>query len=123
LIGSFRNLNALTRQLCVEDPERLILVCSGTREAAAYEDAMAAGALCERLTDTGEVGEISDSARMALDVHRSAVSNPFLAMRRSSNARRLLALEALADDVAFCLAADVSTVTAGMQPDGWVVRV
>lgn len=120
--GSVRNLEALTRRLLRLAPERVMLICAGTHESAAYEDVIGAGALCHRLKREKALTTISDSAAIALDVHQSVAADPLTAVRRASNARRLLSLEGLADDVAFCLAFDASPVVAVMRADGWIVR-
>src|SRR6478735_5785623 len=48
-IGSFLNLGAVAELLRRESPRHLLLVCSGTFEQVAYEDVLAAGALCDLL--------------------------------------------------------------------------
>lgn len=120
--GSVRNLEALTRRLLRLAPDRVTLICAGTHESAAYEDVIGAGALCQRLKRAGDLVAISDSAAIALDVHRSVAADPLTAVRRASNARRLLSLGALAEDVAYCLAFDASPVVAVMRADGWIVQ-
>ena len=47
LVGSFLNLGAVTDWLARDGTERLLIVCSGTHEEAAYEDVLGAGALCD----------------------------------------------------------------------------
>ena len=48
-IGSFLNLTALGQAIRDANPKRLLLVCAGTGEASALEDALGAGALCDLL--------------------------------------------------------------------------
>ena len=48
-LGSFLNLSALGQTIRKANPQRLLLVCAGTGEAAALEDALGAGALCDLL--------------------------------------------------------------------------
>ena len=47
LVGSFLNLSAVADWLARDGTERLLIVCSGTHEEAAYEDVLGAGALCD----------------------------------------------------------------------------
>ena len=49
LIGSFLNLQATADFILRAAPENLLLICSGTHEQTAYEDALGVGALCDLL--------------------------------------------------------------------------
>ena len=116
LAAAFLDLGATADWLLAHAPERLLLVCSGTYEEAAYEDTLAAGALADRLW--GRYGaDASDSAQLARTAWLVAAPDPMGAMGRSRNARRLLATPALADDVAACLRIDVSRTVARLQGD------
>jgi len=111
LAAAFLDLGATAEWLRAHAPERLLLVCSGTYEEAAYEDTLAAGALVDRIWDRYG-NDASDSAQLARTAWRAAAADLPGAMRHSRNARRLLASPALADDVAACLRIDVSTTVA-----------
>jgi 2-phosphosulfolactate phosphatase len=115
LAASFLNLAATAEFLRRNHFENVLLVCAGTRENAALEDTLAAGALCEMLA----AGAVSGSAQTAWQAYARAKSNLAAAVvRDSENARRLLAVPGLRDDVAFCLQRDVFPLVATMQPDG-----
>jgi 2-phosphosulfolactate phosphatase len=120
LAASFLNLGATARSLRKMAPKNLLLVCSGTGEQAAIEDALAAGALSERLQDDFAGGRIADSAQMARELHLSLGKNLSAGMRLSANGRRLLALPDLCGDVKFCLQTDVLNLTAVLEEDGAV---
>ena len=60
----------------------------------------------------------SDSAEIALNAWPKAKSNLAEAVCRSENARRLLAIPELRDDVAFCLQQDVYNLVAVLGRDG-----
>jgi 2-phosphosulfolactate phosphatase len=117
LAGSFLNLGATAEFIKKLQPARVLLVCAGTHENAALEDALAAGALCELLA-----GEISDAAEIARCAHAQARSDLAAVVRNSENARRLLAIPELRDDVAFCLQRDIFPLIAGMEADGAIRR-
>jgi len=120
LAAAFLDLGATAEWLLSRAPERLLLVCSGTYEEAAYEDSLAAGALADRLWDRyGE--DASDSAQLARTAWLAAASDLPGAMRHSRNARRLLATSALAGDVAACLRIDTSETVARLAGDRLVV--
>ncbi len=133
LVGALLNLGALTRHLRLLPTRDLLVICSGTYEQTAYEDVLAAGALCELLSDSGQ-GQ-ADSAQIARQTYKQAAGATagtggrgpagqaaLLAEVRqhSRNARRLLSRPELADDVPFCLQRDTLDVVACLMPDGWI---
>ncbi len=147
LAASFLNLTATARTSQQLQTTSLMLVCAGTRENIAAEDVLAAGALAELLIRWGEtpggpkgeqnpqhsgsrgrsphqnrIYEFSDSTKTALDAWRKAKPNLFAAAAEAENARRLLAIPELRDDIAFCLQPDVFDLVAILGRDG-AIRV
>ncbi len=120
LAGSFLNLRATAKHLAALNPENVLLVCSGTGEAAAFEDTLAAGALVDLLA--GSHASLRDSAQMARELFFRFESDLESAMQLSTNARRLLANPDLRDDVAFCLRRNVFTLVTIMGQDGGLRR-
>lgn len=120
LVSSFLNLSVTAQALRRENPAHLALVCSGTLDQAAYEDALGAGALCELLWPELGQGLIADSAHMARQLYRLEEQDLPGAISRSRNGRRLLARPELRDDVAFCAQRDCFQITAQMGKDGAV---
>jgi 2-phosphosulfolactate phosphatase len=114
LAASFLNLAATAEFLRRENFENVLLVCAGTRENAALEDTLAAGALCELL----EVSVVSGSAQIARRAWLEAKPDLARAIGGSENARRLLAIPELCDDVGFCLQRDIFPLIARMNADG-----
>ena len=100
-IASFLNLQALAKE--IETSDNLLLVCAGTFEQAAYEDTLAAGALADMVWKRFEKGNIADSTQMARQIYLSAAADLSKAILFSKNARRLLSMPDLRDDVSFCL--------------------
>ena len=123
LLGAFLNLQATAAWLEAQRPARLLLVCSGTHEEAAYEDVLGAGALCELLWRGFGDGTVADSARMARRLYRLEQANLQAAVAGSRNGSRLLAMPELRDDVAFCLQRDVFQLVAGLNKDGQVTSI
>jgi 2-phosphosulfolactate phosphatase len=121
LVGSFLNLGATAEWILKSGTEHLLIVCSGTFEQAAYEDVLAAGAMCELLQDHFGDGERSDAAFMARRLYESVKSDLAGAAREARNGQRLLSRPELAADVPFCLQRDVFPLTAGMQSDGRII--
>jgi phosphosulfolactate phosphohydrolase-like enzyme len=98
-----------------------VLVCAGTRENVATEDVLAAGALAEMLIQRG-IYKSTNSVKTALDAWRKAKTSPADAVAAAENARRLLAIPALSDDVAFCLQIDKYPLVARME-SGAIIRL
>ncbi len=119
LAGGFLNMRALADVVRKENAERLLVVCAGTFEEAAYEDALAAGALCELVWKRFEGGQIADSAQIARQIYLDSDGDLESAMQYSRNARRLLSNTALRGDVEFCLRRDCMDLTAELR-DGAV---
>jgi 2-phosphosulfolactate phosphatase len=120
LPGAWLNLGALARRIQSGHTARLLVICAGTIEEAAYEDTVAAGALCDLLWPNLEPGRVSDSAQIARRIYLDAAGDMERAIRQDSrNARRLLASAELRDDVAFCLRRDALEVTPELR-DGAV---
>ena len=120
LLGSFLNLGATADYLAQQRPDHLLLVCSGTQEEAAYEDVLAAGALCDGLWRDSAHVQVADSAQIARNLYRQKRHDLSGAMQHSRNARRLLANPDLRDDVSVCLQRDTLPLIARLDNHGWV---
>jgi 2-phosphosulfolactate phosphatase len=119
LAASFVNLMATADFLKRKNFETILLVCAGTGENTALEDVLAAGALVELLAARGDARpSISDSAEIARHAFLQAKPNLSATVCNSENARRLLAIPELRDDVAFCLQRDIFPLVAKMEADG-----
>ncbi len=121
LAASFLNLKATAALLTKTKPEHLLLVCAGTFEEAAYEDTLAAGALAESIGSLYESGDFTDSAHMARDIYRAWSGNLETAFHHSRNARKILSVPALLEDVAFCRQRDLFDFCAIVK-DGQIIR-
>ncbi len=111
-VGGFLNLSAVVQAALAHGPEALLLVCAGTGEAAALEDALAAGAFCERVLKLAHPAEFLDSAKIALEIYLAREHDLLNAAKQSQNARRLLASAELSGDVDYCLQVDRSRLPA-----------
>jgi 2-phosphosulfolactate phosphatase len=131
LAASFLNLTATAEFLRREHFENILLVCAGTGENQADEDVLASGALCEFLVGLSRCDDrtaqraipiLSDSAQIALRTYLAAKPDLATAVSSSENARRLLAIPELREDVSFCLQRDICPLVAKMDADG-AIRV
>jgi 2-phosphosulfolactate phosphatase len=123
LVGSFLNLRSLTDWIRARRGTRLLLVCSGTFDAVALEDVLAAGAVCDAVWEVYAGGRIGDAAEIARAVHASFAPDVLAVMGRSRNGRKLLADTDLRDDVAFAARRDTLAFVAGRSPDGAIRRL
>lgn len=114
-VGSFHNIEPLIRQIRSEGSNHLIVIGAGTFEEAAYEDTLAAGALCDALWDGFKESDIVDSARVAREIYVNNQSNLLAALSHARNGRRLLEKPALAADVAFCAQRDICNFAAALN--------
>ena len=121
LACSFLNLSATAGFLRQLAPEHLLLVCSGTGEDEALEDTLCAGALAAEFA--ADVACFSAAAVRALGLWRQHADDLAAAMELSANARRLLGMAELRDDVAFCLRRDVFNLVAAMSHDGIIQKI
>ena len=123
LVGSFLNLGAVTDWLARDGTERLLIVCSGTHEEAAYEDVLGAGALCDAVWAQFANGHLADSAQLARETYQRGAGDLLTAVTASKNARRLFALPELRDDVTVCFRRDSANVLGELTAVGAVVRL
>jgi 2-phosphosulfolactate phosphatase len=129
LAASFLNLAATAQCLRRLSPAHVVLVCAGTHENTALEDVLAAGALCEILNELlspplsslggGEgVFQLNDSAEIARRTYAQAKPDLAATVATSENARRLLSIPELREDVSFCLQYDIFPLVARLAADG-----
>jgi 2-phosphosulfolactate phosphatase len=96
LVGAVLNLGALAAELRRAAPSRVVLVCAGTFETFALEDAWAAGRLAQLL---GEA-ELTDAAR-AMRAVVEAMPDPLTALRAARNGVALTS-KGRGEEVAYC---------------------
>jgi 2-phosphosulfolactate phosphatase len=120
LAGSFLNLGPIIAHLRTKPPAQLLVVCSGTFEEAAYEDMLAAGALCDALWDLHR-DLAADSALAVREIYRREEKNLVAALGKARNGRRLLSRPELRGDVAWCAQRDTHPFLARLR-DGRVLR-
>lgn len=122
LAASFLNLAKTAEFAAQTNPTSLILVCSGTYEQAAYEDVLAAGALCDLLWTPAQSALVADSAYLARRLYRLEAPNLLQAVSQSRNGRRLLKHPDLQADVAFCVQRDTHQILARRNSAGLITR-
>lgn len=113
VIGSFLNLSALSAWLGNQQ-EDILLVCAGWKNNFNLEDTLFAGAVVEKLKDTGY--KLDDAAIGANDLYQAGRDDINAYLKKSSHSERLkkLGIEA---DVAFCLQVDQITAIPVLEGD------
>jgi 2-phosphosulfolactate phosphatase len=95
LVGALLNLEALAVAIRAQTTPRVLLVCAGTFETFALEDAYAAGSLIRDLQASARV-TVTDAA-LALTAIASGFADPHSALRAARNGQALLATGRRAD--------------------------
>jgi 2-phosphosulfolactate phosphatase len=95
-IGAFTNISALTAWLAKQQ-KNVVILCSGWKNKFCLEDALFAGALTERLLETGLFDSDCDSAEASTDLWSLAEGDPLAYIEKAAHRHRLKRLEL--DDV------------------------
>lgn len=120
VVGSFLNLTALTDWLLRQD-DNILLLCSGWRNKFSLEDSVFAGAVMERLLESGKFGVEEDSSIASKYLYMAARDN-FMSILKAAPRRKRLQQLHLLDDVKYCLTPDQSTVIPVLK-DGRLVPI
>ena len=107
-IGAFINISALCRWL--EAGERdVFLLCAGWKGRFNLEDTVFAGAVMQKLIDTGKFTTICDSALAAMDLWSLAKPNLTGYIQKAAQNERLHKIGA-ADAIPYCLQFDLTDI-------------
>jgi 2-phosphosulfolactate phosphatase len=104
VIGSFLNFSALSEWLLEQDRD-VILFCAGWKNRFNLEDTVCAGAIAERLLESGLFTTICDSTLAAADLWRIAESDLPGYIEKVAQRTRLRD-KGLDDCIQFCITAD-----------------
>ncbi|MCB0770546.1 MAG: 2-phosphosulfolactate phosphatase [Flavobacteriales bacterium] len=120
VIGSFLNLTALGDWLLHQN-DNILLLCSGWKDKFNLEDSVFAGALMERLLQSGKFGVEEDSSIAAKYMYLAARDNVMGILKAAPRRRRIEQLRMHAD-VKYCLTPDQSTAIPVLR-NGELVRL
>jgi 2-phosphosulfolactate phosphatase len=101
VVGSFLNLNALSKWLETQN-KNVLCLCSGWQDKFNLEDTICGGAISDYLISTGKYTSIEDSSIAAKYLFLSAKDNYLGYLKSSSHRRRLKNLN-LNEDIKYCL--------------------
>jgi 2-phosphosulfolactate phosphatase len=120
VVGSFLNLTALSDWL-VQQNDNILLLCSGWKDKFNLEDSVFAGAVMDRLLQSGKFGVEEDSSIAAKYMYLAARDN-FLSILKAAPRRRRIEQLKLLPDVKYCLTPDQSQVIPVLR-EGELVRL
>ncbi len=120
VIGAFLNISALTDWLLKQD-DNILLLCSGWKDKFNLEDSVFAGAVMDKLLESGKFGVEEDSSIAAKYLYMAAKEN-YLSILKAAPRRKRLEQLKLFDDVKFCLTPDQSRMIPELR-DGVLVRM
>lgn len=116
IIGALVNLDAVVNYL-LEQNKSVMLLGSGWKNKFCLEDTICAGAIADRLLETGTFQSSEDSTIAAKYISRSASENIFGYLKASAHRRRLKALH-LNEDIKWCLTANQTNVVPKYKDGG-----
>jgi len=101
VIGSFLNINALIEWL-IRQNRNVMLFCAGWKNRFNLEDTLCAGAMAEKLMDSGAYSTQCDSTLAALDLWQLAKNDLTAYVGKTAQSKRLHD-KGLDDCIEFCL--------------------
>jgi 2-phosphosulfolactate phosphatase len=115
VIGALSNIDVLNDWLIKQD-KNVLCLCSGWKDRFNLEDTICAGAIVDKLMETGKFMSDDDSSVAAKYLYLSAKDNIFGYLKASAHRRRLKKLD-LNKDIKFCLTANTTPVIPVLKGD------
>lgn len=120
-IGAYLNISALATKLSEYDND-VIIFCSGWKNKFNLEDTLFAGALAEKLIDSGNFSTICDSTIASVDLWKIAKTNLLQYIEKAAHRHRLKKL-GLDDVLEYCHTFDTTKIIPGLTPTGTIKAV
>jgi 2-phosphosulfolactate phosphatase len=108
VIGSFLNITSLTNWL-IDQNAPVLIFCASWKDRFSLEDTVFAGALAERLLDSGKFESICDAVTASIDLWNLAKPDLKSYIQKSAQKTRL-ASKGLDDCIEYCLTPDQTVV-------------
>ena len=108
VIGSFLNMTALSNWLLTQN-DNVLLLCSGWKDKFNLEDSVFAGAVMDKLLESGKFGLEEDSSIAAKYLFMAARDN-FMSILKAAPRRRRIEKLQMNEDVKYCLTPDQSSI-------------
>lgn len=108
VIGSFLNISSLAGWL-IQQNAPVLIFCASWKDRFSLEDTVFAGALAERLLDSGKFESVCDAVTASVDLWHLA-KNDLVGYLQKSAQKGRLASKGLDDCIDYCLSADQTCV-------------
>ena len=115
VIGSFLNISSLAQWL-IQQQAPVLIFCASWKDRFSLEDTVFAGALSERLMDSGKFESNCDAVTASLDLW-SIAKNDLLGYIQKAAQKERLASKGLDDCIEYCLTADLTKVIPMFRDD------
>jgi 2-phosphosulfolactate phosphatase len=115
VIGSFLNISILADWL-IQQNAPVLIFCASWKDRFSLEDTVFAGALAERLLNSGNFDTICDAATASIDLWNLAKKDLSGYIQKTAQKSRL-ASKGLDDCIEYCLTADLCPVVPEFQND------
>lgn len=115
VIGSFLNISSLAGWL-IQQNAPVLIFCASWKDRFSLEDTVFAGALAERLLDSGKFESICDATTASIDLWNVAKMDLFEYIQKAAQKGRL-ASKGLDDCIGYCLTEDQTGVIPVFQED------
>lgn len=120
LIGSFTNLSVLAEYL-IKQGQDVVILCAGWKNKFNLEDTLFAGALSERLLQSGKFSTGCDSVNASLDIWEKGKDDPLQYIQKAQHRHRLRLL-GVDDVLEYTFRMDTAPVIPGLM-DGVLVDI
>ena len=115
VIGSFLNISVLADWL-IQQNAPVLIFCASWKDRFSLEDTVFAGALAERLMDSGKFETICDAVTASIDLWSLARKDLYAYIQKAAQKGRL-ASKGLDDCIEYCLTEDLCQVIPIFQDD------
>ena len=115
IIGSFLNISVLADWL-IQQNAPILIFCASWKDRFSLEDTVYAGALAERLMNSGKFETICDGVTASIDLWSLAKNNLFAYIQKAAQKSRL-ASKGLDDCIEYCLTDDLCPVIPTFQDE------
>ena len=119
-VAALTNITTLTNYIFTTS-ENVVIVCSGWKQKFSLEDAVVAGAYCEKLMENNQYQNICDSSTAAVDLWGLAKNDLSGYIDKCIHRHRLAKL-GLDDSIPYCLTADTTPVIPFVN-DGMIINI
>lgn len=120
-IGAFSNIDALVNR-CMEDSERIVILCAGWKNRINMEDTLFGGAFAEKISEKSDVAWGSDAIKIAGELWQKAKNDPLAYLTQSDHYQRLID-NGVESDASFCLRQNTVSIVPSFNKADKKIRI